>query len=99
MSSTNIKHICFVETKPEINHCWPFLLKVGNLPRSPTAAGMNNFYSLIQDLPCVFCLLLTRSMWSLSHDDATAKMASHHVNYCQTNVGLNIRLGTSIVKM
>ena len=34
MSSANIKHICFLETKPEINHFWPFLLKVGNLPRS-----------------------------------------------------------------
>ena len=75
MSSTDIKHICFLESKPEINHfgafverntflhvyemlhalgllfieykifakrvasiCfghfWPFLLRVGNLPRS-----------------------------------------------------------------
>ena len=25
MSSTDIKHICFLETKPEINHFWAFV--------------------------------------------------------------------------
>ena len=25
MSNTDIKHICFLETKPEINHFWAFV--------------------------------------------------------------------------